>query len=88
MGFIKTTGLFSDAGGFISDLRGKLTYKSARILKISYLKVWGDGTPLKNSWGDASPCPLGSYAPDNNQLNIKITSHGQISRCPWNTHSH
>ena len=57
-------------GGFISDLRGELTNKSARILRESYLKVGGDGTTLKYSWGDAPlPRPLGSYASDNNELN-------------------
>ena len=61
-------------GGFISDLRGELTNKSARILRESYLKVGGDGTTLKYSWGGRTPpSPLGSYASDNNKLNKKIT---------------
>ena len=52
MGFIKITGLFSHGWVHIG-FKGELTNKSARILRESYLKVGGDGTTLKYSWGDA-----------------------------------
>ena len=53
-------------GGFISDLRGELTNKSARILRESYLKVGGDGTTLKYSWEGRANY---QFVIENNKLN-------------------
>ena len=56
--------IFWVLSGFISALRGTLTRKATKILKGTYLKVGGDGSPLKKvGGGRVPPRPLGSYAP-------------------------